>query len=57
MRVRRCAVLLLEPREDTSFDLEALLAGGRLELDSGSGEGTRIHIVLPRVAPMELAAE
>ena len=31
--------------------------GGRLELDSGSGQGTRIHIVLPRVAPMELAAE
>jgi PAS domain S-box-containing protein len=31
--------------------------GGRLELNSGSGEGTRIHIVLPRVAPMELAAE
>lgn len=31
--------------------------GGRVELDSGSGQGTRIHIVLPRVAPMELAAE
>jgi PAS domain S-box-containing protein len=31
--------------------------GGRLELDSGSGQGTRIHIVLPQVAPMELAAE
>ncbi|WP_438274540.1 PAS domain S-box protein [Nitrobacter sp.] len=31
--------------------------GGRLDLDSGSGEGTRIHIVLPRIAPMELAAE
>jgi signal transduction histidine kinase len=31
--------------------------GGRLELDSGFGQGTRIHIVLPRVAPMELAAE
>ncbi len=31
--------------------------GGRIGLDSGSGKGTRIHIVLPRVAPMELAAE
>jgi len=31
--------------------------GGRLDLDSGSGKGTRVHIVLPRVAPMELAAE
>jgi signal transduction histidine kinase len=31
--------------------------GGRLDLDSGSGEGTRIRIVLPRIAPMELAAE
>ncbi|ABA05005.1 signal transduction histidine kinase [Nitrobacter winogradskyi Nb-255] len=31
--------------------------GGRIELDSDSGQGTRIHIVLPRVAPMELAAE
>ena len=28
MRVRRCAVVLLEPREDTRFDLDALLAGG-----------------------------
>ncbi|WP_041358002.1 PAS domain S-box protein [Nitrobacter hamburgensis] len=31
--------------------------GGRLDLDSISGEGTRVHIVLPRVGPMELAAE
>jgi PAS domain S-box-containing protein len=31
--------------------------GGRLDLHSRSGEGTRISIVLPRVAPMELAAE
>jgi len=31
--------------------------GGHLDLDSRSGEGTRIRIVLPRVAPMELAAE
>jgi PAS domain S-box-containing protein len=31
--------------------------GGRLDLDSRPGEGTRIHIVLPRVAPMDLAAE
>ena len=27
MRVRRCAVVLLEPREDTRFDLDGLLAG------------------------------
>jgi PAS domain S-box-containing protein len=31
--------------------------GGRLDLDSRSGEGTRIRIILPRVAPIELAAE
>jgi signal transduction histidine kinase len=31
--------------------------GGRLDLDSRAGEGTRIRITLPRVAPMELAAE
>ncbi|QNN45554.1 putative peptide maturation dehydrogenase [Thermomonas brevis] len=28
MRIRRCAVLWLEPHEETGFDLEALLAGG-----------------------------
>lgn len=28
MRVRRCKVLYLEPREQVEFDLEALLAGG-----------------------------
>jgi len=31
--------------------------GGRLDLDSEPGGGTRIQMVLPRVAPMELAAE
>jgi signal transduction histidine kinase len=31
--------------------------GGHLDLDTRPGEGTRIRIVLPRVAPMELAAE
>jgi PAS domain S-box-containing protein len=31
--------------------------GGRLDLDSEPGEGTRIQIILPRVAPLELAAE
>jgi PAS domain S-box-containing protein len=31
--------------------------GGRLDLDSEPGRGTRVHIVLPRVAPLELAAE
>jgi putative peptide maturation dehydrogenase len=28
MRIRRCSILLLEPREDASFDLASLLAGG-----------------------------
>jgi putative peptide maturation dehydrogenase len=28
MRIRRCKVLYLEPREDVEFDLEILLAGG-----------------------------
>jgi PAS domain S-box-containing protein len=31
--------------------------GGRLDLDSEPGRGTRVHIVLPRVAPLEQAAE
>jgi PAS domain S-box-containing protein len=31
--------------------------GGRLDLDSEPGRGTRVHIVLPRVAPLERAAE
>jgi PAS domain S-box-containing protein len=31
--------------------------GGRLHLDSESGKGTRIRIILPRVAPLEQAAE
>jgi len=31
--------------------------GGRLDLDSEAGRGTRVHIVLPRVAPLEQAAE
>jgi PAS domain S-box-containing protein len=31
--------------------------GGRLDLDSAPGAGTRIQIILPRVAPLELAAE
>jgi PAS domain S-box-containing protein len=31
--------------------------GGRLDLDSQPGGGTRIRIVLPRVAPIEQAAE
>jgi PAS domain S-box-containing protein len=31
--------------------------GGRLDLDSEPGDGTRIQIILPRVAPLELAAE
>ncbi|MEO6841267.1 MAG: PAS domain S-box protein [Bradyrhizobium sp.] len=31
--------------------------GGRLNLDSEPGKGTRIQIILPRVAPLEQAAE
>jgi PAS domain S-box-containing protein len=31
--------------------------GGRLDLDSQPGGGTRIQMILPRVAPLELAAE
>jgi PAS domain S-box-containing protein len=31
--------------------------GGRLDLDSEPGGGTRIQIILPRVAPLEQAAE
>ena len=29
--------------------------GGRLDLDSEAGEGTRIHLTLPRAAPAEAA--
>ena len=28
MRIRRCSILFLEPREETTFDLDVLLAGG-----------------------------
>ena len=31
--------------------------GGRIDLTSEVGKGTRFHIVLPRVAPLERAAE
>ncbi|MDB5604771.1 MAG: putative sensor histidine kinase with a domain [Bradyrhizobium sp.] len=31
--------------------------GGRLDLDSQPGRGTRIQIILPRIAPLEQAAE
>ena len=31
--------------------------GGRLDLDSEPGKGTRVQIILPRVAPLEQAAE
>jgi PAS domain S-box-containing protein len=31
--------------------------GGRLDLDSAPGGGTRVQIILPRIAPLEQAAE
>jgi signal transduction histidine kinase len=31
--------------------------GGRLDLDSAPGAGTRIQMILPRIAPVEMAAE
>jgi signal transduction histidine kinase len=31
--------------------------GGRLDLDSEPGKGTRIRMILPRIAPLEQAAE
>ena len=31
--------------------------GGRLDLDSEPGRGTRVSMILPRVAPLEQAAE
>ena len=31
--------------------------GGRLDLDSEPGKGTRVQIILPRIAPLEQAAE
>ena len=31
--------------------------GGRLDLDSEPGGGTRIQMILPRIAPLEMAAE
>lgn len=55
MRVRRCAVLYLEPREEISFDLDLLLAGGDgLRRDGQKGasgqkggqKGARVNICL-----------
>jgi signal transduction histidine kinase len=31
--------------------------GGRIDLDAKPGEGTRIRMIVPREAPLELAAE
>ena len=31
--------------------------GGRIDLDTKPGEGTRIRMIVPREAPLELAAE
>ena len=36
MRIRRCAILYLEPREDAGFDLASLLAGNALGLAWGA---------------------
>jgi PAS domain S-box-containing protein len=39
------------------FSIVTTRLGGRLDLDSEPGGGTRIQMILPRVAPLELAAE
>lgn len=45
MRLRRCSVLLLEPRETIAFDLESLLHGG-----SGLGATQRWFALAPHLA-------
>jgi signal transduction histidine kinase len=31
--------------------------GGRIHLETKPGAGTKFHIIVPRIAPLELAAE
>lgn len=44
MRLRRCAVLLIEPRESIGFDLDSLLAGG-----DGLAAGHRLLALAPHL--------
>jgi signal transduction histidine kinase len=39
------------------YSIVANCLGGRLTLDSEPGEGTKVRLVLPRMAPVELAAQ
>lgn len=53
MRIRRCAVLWLEPRETAHFELESLLAGG-----TGVVSSMRWFAHVPQLqAPLEVAGE
>ena len=42
---------------ESSHRAEGCRIGGRLDLDSEPGKGTRIRMILPRIAPLEQAAE
>ena len=47
----------LEPGEAETLERIFTRLGGRLSLESAPGNGTRIQMILPRVAPLEQAAE